>query len=492
MVDRLEGANQLNEVQFQSPIDSFPHRDNYSKITAVIANHALAIEALSTAASGSEVVDARNDEPDLNARITKADEIQGDGVFENVLNDFLMKQSGTPDDKVDVDTGEALINGRMIRVATVQTVDPANFSAADLERIDTVSLKNDGTVEVATGAEVALGSGLAEIEPPPNNSVILGFLFLRSPVGNLSPFPPADINNTDQLTESFIILNLQRFFVQIDRSHVETHQNNQVANGAFVSVDVGGVLADWVVTRGTLIQDGAVANKIFGDNAGKFTGNGVTGGNFIEQEIFSPRSFRGQFITLSAHLKLATGTLSKVGRLSLRLVGDTPEADLIVTADLNTEQFQRLHLVGRVDNSVTQIFVRLEIDTTDSNSTVGFMEGVQMSPGKILTRFSWPERIRIRDDGTTKFPGGIVTDDLTFAVGTTTTFAGTVVFTGTSDTTWESGSLIDHNSGSIEKHLSSSTDTYEASSLLVLDGEVKGDGHFDTEVAVLAWVGLGE
>lgn len=435
MVDRLEGANQLNEIQFQSPIDSFPHRDNYSKIAAVIANHALAIEALSTAASGSEVVDARNDEPDLNTRITKADEIQGDGVYEAVLNEFLMKESAVPDDKFDVDTGEALINGRMVRVATVQTIDPPNFTAADLERIDTVYIDNAGNVATATGAEVALGSGLAEVEPPPNNTVILGHVFLRSPVANPSPFVPADILDTDNLTDSFIQLHLQRFFVQLDRSHGETHQNNQVANGAFVSTDVGGVLADWVVTRGTLVQEPAAADKIYGDNSGKFTGSGVTGGNFIEQEIFSPRSFRGKFITLSAHMKLGPAIASKVGRLTLRMVGDTPESDLIVTADLNSEQFQRLHITGLVDNSVTQIFVRLEVDTTDSNTTVGFMEGVQLSPGKILTRFSWPERIRIRDDGTTKFPGGIVTDDLTFAGGTTTTFTGNVVIDGTLDVT---------------------------------------------------------
>lgn len=472
MADRLEGANQLNEVQFQSPIDSFPHRDNYSKITAVIASHAAAIEALSTAASGSEVVDARNDEPDLNTRITKADEIQGDGVFEAVLNEYLMKESAAPDDKLDVDTGEALINGRMARTATVQTVDPPNFTAVSKERIDTMYLKSDGTVDTVTGAEVALGAGTAEAESPPNNTVILGFMFLRSGAANPSPFAPEDIRDTDDLTDSFIIPNLQRFFVQRDRTDAERHPSNLLANGAFATVNSSSVLPpNWTETRGALIQDATAANVIFGDNAGKFTGDGVTGGNYIEQELLSPKALRGKFVTLSAHLKLDAATASKVGRISIIQVGDTPEQDFVATADLNAEQFQRLSVSGLIDNSVTQVFVRIEVDTTDMSTVVGFIDGVQCSVGKILTDFEWPERIRRKDDGTVELTGGI-----TFVLGTTTTFAGAVVFTGTSTTTHESGSL----------------ETYEAGSDLVLDGTTKGNGDFDTEEGIWALVAMGD
>ncbi|KKL67765.1 hypothetical protein LCGC14_2131730, partial [marine sediment metagenome] len=106
MADRLEGANQLNEILFQDPIDSFPHRDNYSKITALVSSHAGDIEALQAAGAppagpSAEVIASRDDQPDLQSAIRKADEILGDGVFENVVNEFRVKESTLPDDKVD-------------------------------------------------------------------------------------------------------------------------------------------------------------------------------------------------------------------------------------------------------------------------------------------------------------------------------------------------------------------------------------------------------
>ena len=66
MAQRLEGANQLNEVIFQDPIDSFPHRDNYEKVTQGIAAHANSIEALENGGtppgvSSAEVVAARDE-----------------------------------------------------------------------------------------------------------------------------------------------------------------------------------------------------------------------------------------------------------------------------------------------------------------------------------------------------------------------------------------------------------------------------------------------
>lgn len=418
MADRLEGANQLNEILFQDPIDSFPHRDNYSKITALVSSHAGDIEALQAAGAppagpSAEVIASRDDQPDLQSAIRKADEILGDGVFEGVVNEFLVKESSIPNDKVDVDTGEAIINGKKVLTASVQVVDPANFTAADLERIDVVHVDSSGTVAVTTGLEVALGSGLAEAEQVPNNTVILTRLFLRSPVGNLSPFAPADIFDNDNGTDSFIVINLQRFFVQRDNTDANRQYNNWLRNGAFLSKDLAGIIDKWDAVRATSFVTDATQLK-FGNSSAKFIGDGTAGGSWIEQELPSPESLRGRFITASSYMRLDAGTTVKTGRITIRMVGDTPEQDFSQTVDLNQELWQRVHAVGYVDNSVTQIFIRLELDTTDPSSVAGFFDGAQFSIGRNLTEFEYPERIRVKDDGNTEFPGGIVTDDLHF------------------------------------------------------------------------------
>lgn len=431
MADRLEGANQLNEILFQDPIDSFPHRDNYSKITALVSSHAGDIEALQAAGAppagpSAEVIASRDDQPDLQSAIRKADEILGDGVFENVVNEFRVKESTLPDDKVDVDTGEAIINGKKVLTSSIQVVDPANFSAASLERIDVVHVDSSGTVAVTTGLEAALGSGLAEAERPPDNTVVLALLFLRSGAGNLSPFPPEDIRKNDNLTDSFVVLNLQRFFVQRDRTDPHRHPSNLLANGAMASVDSAGAVSNWTLTRGTLVQESGSGNFIFSDFSGKFTGDGTAGGSFIEQELASPESLRGKFLSVSAYLKLGPAIASKTGRITIRQVGDTPESDFSVSASLNGELFQRLHVVDFIDNSVTAVFIRIEVDTTNPSTVVGFIEGVQASVGRILTEFEWPERIRKIDDGSVNLEG---------TIGGDITFTGDTIFTG--DSTFE-------------------------------------------------------
>jgi len=489
MAARLEGANQLNEILFQDPIDSFPHRDNYRKITDVVSSLATSIEALSTASSGSEVVDARADEADLGTRITKGDEIQGDGVYEGVLSGFITKSNVSPDDKFTVKSGEALINGRMVRVASDQTIDPPNFTAGSLERIDVVEIGDSGTVGTVTGAEVAVGSGLSESEQPADNTVVLSGVFMRSEP--LTPFAPRPIRDVDNGTDSFIIVNLQRFLVQRDRTDAHRHPANLLANGAFASVDVGGAISNWTPTReDTFVQESGTNNFIFSDNSAKFKGDGTAGGSFIEQEILSPESLRGKFLTVSAYLKLDSGEITSTGRITIRQVGDTPEQDFFVTTNLNEEKFQRLHITDYIDNSVTAVFVRIELDTTDPSAVAGFIEGVQCSIGSILTEFEWPERIRKLDDGGVEFPSGNVKGDLTFVAGTTTTFNGTVNFSLSSDATFQTGSTLDFETGVVTTFQSGSTTNFEATSSLTLDGTVEGDGAFDTEPAVLAWVGL--
>lgn len=415
MAFRLEGANQLNEIIFQDTIDSFPLRDNDRKTTDAIASHALSIEALESggsppASSSAEVIAARDDEADLQSALRKGDEILGDAVFESILGEYLVKESTVPDDKFDVDSGSAIINGVKVRTESVQQIDPPNFSGV-FERIDLVELGSSGTVTTATGAEFALGGGLAEAERPTNNTISLARAFLRSEAS--SPFAPRPIKDADDGTNSFIIPNNQRFFVQLDQFKHHTQYSNWIRNGAFLSINVDQTVFQWTPTNeASFARDTTFA--FFGDFIGKFVGDGTAGGSFIEQQLPGTEALRDREVTVSVYMRLGAGTTAKTGRITIRQVGDTPESDFSQTVVLNSETFQRVHVVGRIDNSVTAIFLRLELDTTDPSSVTGFFDGVQFSIGRNLTEFEYPERIRIKDDGNTEFPGGIITDDLQF------------------------------------------------------------------------------
>ena len=94
MSARLEGSRQVNEIRFQDRINSFPHRDNYQKITDVIALHATDIESLSASTSTSEIIAARDQEADLQTAVRTGDEIGGDpgnGVSRFVLCNSLAR-----------------------------------------------------------------------------------------------------------------------------------------------------------------------------------------------------------------------------------------------------------------------------------------------------------------------------------------------------------------------------------------------------------------
>ncbi len=395
MAARLEGDSQLQEILFQDPIDSLPHRQNYQDITNVISLHASDIEALLAGdpASGSEVVSARDQQPDLGTAIRKADEIVGDAIAENVLNDFLVKQSAVPDDKVVVDTGEAIIEGIKVRNASTQAVDPADFSLGITDpRIDVVYQTSSGTVAVVTGTPAAS----PEAEARPDNTVELARLFLR-PSG-ADPNVPNDIRNTDDLTDSFIVLNLQRFFVQRNDTDRERHPANWINNGAFLTLDAAGVITGWTTSNGTLAQDSVAANRIYGDLSGRFEGDGVAGGSSFSFLIPTPTALRGKFVTISVFIKLDSGTISKTGRITVVQIGDTPDSDFSASADLNDQLFQRIHVTGRIDNSVTAISVKVEVDTTDPSTVVGFIDGVQLQVGRILTAFEYPVRLAQGDD----------------------------------------------------------------------------------------------
>ncbi len=401
MAARLEGSKQVNEIRFQDPIDSFPHRDNNQKITDVISLHATDIEALLAGdpASGSEVVSARDQKADLGSAIRLADEIVGDGVIEGVLDDFEVVQSTVPDDKVTVKSGEAVIDGIKVRNGSTQVVDPDDFSLGITDpRIDVVYQTSSGTVAVVTGTPAAS----PEAEARPNNTVELSRLWLE-PSG-ADPNIPNDIRDAPTAADSFIVKNGQRFFLQRDDTDPHRHPSNLINNGAFTRANTAGTLKGWAVTRGTLIQDSGAA--IYGNESGKFTGDNTGGGSFIEFALKSPTALRGHFLTASAYLQLEDigGNPETVtARIKVVQTGDTPESDYSQTVALNKKIPVRLHTFGRIDNSVTAVAIRIEVDITDPTDVSGFIDGVMASIGRILTEFEYPTRVDIDDDGNADF-----------------------------------------------------------------------------------------
>lgn len=411
MALRLQGSRQLNEVIFQIFVDSFPLRNNFQQITDVAAAHADDIESIISGdpASGAEVVAARDQEAALEDAVRKGDRFIGDGIERAVLNELEVVENAVPDDRVKIKTGGGLIDGIKMLKAVEQAADPPNFSAGSLERIDVIQVASTGTVGTTTGTEVALGGGLAEAERIPDNTVDLAFLFLRA--DGSSPFAPLPIKDSDDGTNSFIMKNLQRFLEERDITQPHKQYANWLTNGAFLRVDVNSTVINWTPTRGTIVRD--ATEKRFGDFSGKFTGDGTAGGSYIEQTLQSPESLKGMFVTVSAYLRLAAGTTAKTGRISIIQTGDTPESDFSQTVDLNEEMWQRVHVTGFIDNSVTAVEVRIELDTTDPSTVVGFIEGVQFSIGRNLTEFEYPERISLDDAGLLFIEGGTVSGDLT-------------------------------------------------------------------------------
>lgn len=467
MALRLSGSRTLNEITFQAFIDSFPLRNNAQQTTDVVNSHAADIEAIISGdpASGAEVVAARDQEGSLEDAVRKGDRFIGDGVERSVLNDFEVVENSTPDDKVKLKTGGALIDGIKVLKAVEQSIDPPNFTATAKERIDVVQIDSSGTGGTTTGFEVAVGSALAEIERIPDNTVDSAFLFLRSEVS--SPFAPRPIKNSDDGTNSFIMKNEQRFIEERDITIPHKHYANWIRNGAFLRVDSGSVVLDWTITNGTLVRD--ATEKKFGDFSGKFTGDGTAGGSFIEQTLPSPESLQGRFITISAYLRLDAGTTAKTGRITIIQTGDTPEADFSKTVDLNSEMWQRVHITDYIDNSVTAVKIRIELDTTDPSTVAGFIDGVQFSIGRNLTEFEYPERISLDDDGDLNL-GGVINFP-----------SGSIInFLGGSQLNFLLSALLNLKSGSIF--------TAEPGSTMIIDGVFEGDGAFDTEVAVLAFL----
>jgi hypothetical protein len=334
----------------------------------------------------------------------EGDEIVGDGV----LTGFGVNQQGSPDNTVVVDGGTAIVAGHKVRAGATQTLTTTNFTAAAVNRIDVVVLDNFGVASLVTGTE----SATPVIPAVPSDTVILAYLYLRSS-GIASP-PEDIVNNNGGAGTSFILLNLQRSFVQRDDTDPHRHPANIAIDGAFLR---SSALTDWTPTTGTFVQSSA--QKIFGDFSGLFTP--VTTAK-VEQIVADISPLLGKWVTLSAYERLAAVNTT-TGRITIVVTGGT---DSSVSFAINNVLWQRGNITGFISPLATAVTIRLELDTTASNTTAGYFDGVQLSVGKILTEFEYPTRVFVNKDGSIDLPNSVLSGDVVIN--------GSLTVTGAEDT----------------------------------------------------------
>lgn len=412
MAFRLEGGNQLNEIIFQDDVDSFPLRDNFEKVTSGVAAHALSIESLESggsppASSSAEVITAREEAADLVTRIKDSQDHQGWGIFPSVLNELLVSESGTPDDKVVVDTGQGMVNGSLFRETSTQTLDPADFSLGITDpRIDVVHISANGTAAVTTGTPAA--TPLAEQIPA--NTIEIARLWLEPSGGN--PNVPNPIKDFNDGTNSYIRVKLDRFLQARKVSHPRRIPFNQVRNGSFAVLDNTGVIWDWTATNTTIAQN---ADAVFENSSMKITNDGTNSAHFASTSVAIVPHLRGQWLTVAFWIKMtspASGDISCA--VKIKQTGDSPEQDVTVTARINSNIWQRVIAQAYIDNETTAIDIEIYPDgvAVQVSTTAALVDGVMATRGLDVFGFEYPPRVVFEADGSVKVMDLDVFNDL--------------------------------------------------------------------------------
>ncbi|MBU1067748.1 hypothetical protein KKE60_08170 [Patescibacteria group bacterium] len=139
----------LNVISFQDPLRSKPIRENFTDIQNAVNTQDAAVAALTTAASGSETVAARDYHTDLKDRLRSTSK----GVGSVIITGGEVTEQGTPDMTVAVAAGEALVNGVACKWAAA---DSGTITAPVTHpRIDVVVINSDNTLSIVAGSEAA-------------------------------------------------------------------------------------------------------------------------------------------------------------------------------------------------------------------------------------------------------------------------------------------------------------------------------------------------
>lgn len=333
-------------------------------------------------------------------------------ISDGVILGSTVVEQGTPDTTVSVQAGSGLINGRYWEHKTLN-ITPTAVGAVSSRRITLLSVDQTGQV-IETGSGVKAGVTFApfEAQATPGFGVIpLARIFLRSDGAGVT----LPIRDADNGTDSFIVLNLQRFAVPADNSEPHRHPSNMVRNGGFINGDPP---VDWTVTGGaTVARD--TGQKLFGDHTIKVT-NVASVGRLEQSTGSAPgdafgdiRNYSGpggayKFYTISAYILLDPAGSVDSATANLNVSG-TAFPTATVSATVNKSTWQRIHVTSLTLIQPTAVDFTLQItgDTSGGNSTVWFVDGVQLTIGKGIYEFEYPQAVKQRDDGSIEFDGDL-------------------------------------------------------------------------------------
>ena len=138
-------VNDIFILKFQDDVDSFPHRENYENLKNAINDNQDQIDAISTAASGNEVVNARDNADTLQDRLRQASKPQKNVV----ITGLETTEQGTPDMTVQVSIGYALVNGILTQKTSI--TNTGTVTAPTNKRWDVVVIESDNSITIVTG-----------------------------------------------------------------------------------------------------------------------------------------------------------------------------------------------------------------------------------------------------------------------------------------------------------------------------------------------------
>jgi hypothetical protein len=140
----------VNGVGYQDDVLSKPLNDDLSGLASAVNDLQSQFDAISTPASGSEVVNARDYHASLRDRIRS-----GGKVTENIkITGFTVSESSPADMNINVADGEAIVSGVGIDRTSISPI--AITAPTTNDRIDIVVVNSDNTISVLSGAEAAI------------------------------------------------------------------------------------------------------------------------------------------------------------------------------------------------------------------------------------------------------------------------------------------------------------------------------------------------
>jgi hypothetical protein len=142
-------VNDIKVINFQDDVDSEPLRTNYENLKNAINDNQSQISAISTAASGNEVVLARDNADSLKDRLNNSEKPMGNVV----VSGLQVTEQTVPNMTVQVSAGYAIVNGILCYKSASSNSN--TVTAPTNERYDVVVINTDNTLTIVLGNDSA-------------------------------------------------------------------------------------------------------------------------------------------------------------------------------------------------------------------------------------------------------------------------------------------------------------------------------------------------